>query len=397
MYSPAMKYVLPAIAVEEGKFHTVQAKYLSSLLRKIGASRMTPTAVRHGPRELGGLDLMDLRTESGISRIKYMFDAVYRKSETGKLLILNVKASQLESGLSKPLLEHPNIHITYLTDTWVTSLRTFLALHKLKITLTDHYKVLLKGKWDRTIMSLEALTRYTLTQQRDINRARIFLQAMTLSDLTSPLDRHTIDSHALHGTRDSSFVPSKAWPIQPSLTSAQRKLWKNYITSTYLRYDNKWKNSPIDCPTTTTQAPPADPTTYNSLTEYLASLPLWQQRLFCHFDQIADDLTIWKAFRSKRWLDIISDGGLSHSVGTFGWKIVDRRRIPLFQGSGPIDGPTEVGSSTRSELGGFTAPLVLIQAISRYWGLKHRCKFYWIVDSKAAMAKVKMYSQRGKI
>jgi hypothetical protein len=128
----------------------------------------------------------------------------------------------------------------------------------------------------------------------------------------------------------------------------------------------------------------------------LASLPVWQQRLFCQFDQIADDLTIWKAFRSKRWLDIISDGGLSQSVGTFGWKVVDRAKSTLFQGSGPIDGPTEVGSSTRSELGGFTAPLVLIQAISQYWGLKHRCKFYWIVDSKAAMAKVKMYSQRGE-
>ena len=47
-----------------------------------------------------------------------------------------------------------------------------------------------------------------------------------------------------------------------------------------------------------------------------------------------------------------------------------------------INGPTDVGSSTRSELGGFTgAPLILIQAISRYWGLKHRCKFYWIREN----------------
>lgn len=54
-----------------------------------------------------------------------------------------------------------------------------------------------------------------------------------------------------------------------------------------------------------------------------------------------------------------------------------------------------MGSSTQSELGGFTgAPLTLIQAISRYWGLKHRCKFYWMVDSKVAMAKVTVYSLR---
>jgi hypothetical protein len=155
-----MKYVLPAIAVDESKFNPVQARFLSALLRKIGASRMTPTAVRHGPRELGGLGLLDLRTESGISRIKYMFDAIYRKCEAGQLIILNVKTSQLESGLCEPLLEEPQICIPYLTHTWITSLRSFLYQHKLKITLTDHYKVTLQNKWDQGIMSLATLTRY---------------------------------------------------------------------------------------------------------------------------------------------------------------------------------------------------------------------------------------------
>lgn len=53
----------------------------------------------------------------------------------------------------------------------------------------------------------------------------------------------------------------------------------------------------------------------------------------------------------------------------------------------------ELNSLTRSELGGYVAPLLLrITLISRFWGLRHRCKFYWIVDSKLAIAKVKLYS-----
>ena len=44
----------------------------------------------------GGLALLDLRTELGISTIKYMRDAIYKESETRKLMIMNAKYSQIE-------------------------------------------------------------------------------------------------------------------------------------------------------------------------------------------------------------------------------------------------------------------------------------------------------------
>jgi hypothetical protein len=47
--------------------------------------------------------------------------------------------------------------------------------------------------------------------------------------------------------------------------------------------------------------------------------------------------------------------------------VFNRRTSPYTEGSGPIDGPMEVGSSTRSELGGFTAPLLLATALARFW------------------------------
>ena len=164
---------------------------------------MTPTAVRHEPQELGGLDLLNLCTESGISRVKkYMFDAIYRQSEAGKLILLNVKAAQLESGLCTPLLEHPSIHIPYATHTWTTSLRSFLDQHQLRITLTGHLQVQFKGKWDRTIMSLEVLTRYSLTQQKDINCARIYLQVIQ----PCPFGIFSIELSKFRSGRTNQFV-----------------------------------------------------------------------------------------------------------------------------------------------------------------------------------------------
>jgi hypothetical protein len=75
-------------------------------------------------------------------------------------------------------------------------------------------------------------------------------------------------------------------------------------------------------------------------------------------------------------------------MGTQGCKIVSRQGYPLFSGSGPVDGPFDISHSTRSELGGLTAPLLLVLSLAKYWGLNHRCRYKWITDSKASISRV---------
>jgi hypothetical protein len=396
MYLPALMFPMPAIAANEEQFERVQSKWISALLRKLGASRKTPTAVRHGPLELGGMNLADLRTETGIARIKYMFNAIYRRSAAGRLIIVALKTQQIESGIDNLLLEHPKINIPYLTPTWLTSLRRFMANHNLSITVTDIFTAARQGKNDDPIMNLSTLTRYTISQQHAINRVRIHLQVFRLSDLCNKSDPTSICSYQLHGKRPPTFTNNNAWPRQPIVTAHQARLWRKYIASTWLRYGTKWRHRPVDnnpaSPNSNT-GHTSTPTKYNSLQEYLCSLGKWYQRLLSEYHQEATDNQVWSAFRSKRWIDVASDGGLNDTTGTFGWKIYDtKRELVLFRGSGPVDGPPEVNSSTRSELGGYAAPLFLITIISRFWGLRHRCKFYWVVDSKSAIVKVKLYS-----
>ena len=166
MYSPSMKFVLPTLAVDEEELAPIQTNILSAMLQKMGYSSKLPTAIRHGPTSLGGLDLLDLRTELGITNLKFMRDSIYRNSAAGTLIILNAKYSQIESGLSEPLLENPSLHSSYLTPSWVMSVRQFLFQHNLTVTLTDTLRVELRGPNDKCIMDLEALTRYTPIQKR---------------------------------------------------------------------------------------------------------------------------------------------------------------------------------------------------------------------------------------
>ena len=54
IYTPAMKYALPAVAVDEECFAPVQSKILTVIvLNGIGAARTIPTAIRHGPISIG--------------------------------------------------------------------------------------------------------------------------------------------------------------------------------------------------------------------------------------------------------------------------------------------------------------------------------------------------------
>lgn len=158
------------------------------------------------------------------------------------------------------------------------------------------------------------------------------------------------------------------------------------------RYSTKWRdplgNINVTRDHTIPDLPALAPGSDATLAEYIASLFLtWYRRLLFDFRQTATDLEMWRAFRSKRRLLIATDGSLLVTAGSFGWELTTTTHSSLFEGFGPVDGPIEIGSSTRSEIGGITAPLLLvITALVRYWGLKHCCKFRWIADSKVALS-----------
>jgi hypothetical protein len=133
-YIPSMRYGLSAVALDEDELANVQSCILQVTLKNLNVQSTIPASIRHGPKELGGLELYDLSTEAGIESIKFFRDALYADSENGRLLRLNLQYSQLEAGIGDSLLEHPGLHLAYLTPTWLLSLRQFMSNHNMTIT-----------------------------------------------------------------------------------------------------------------------------------------------------------------------------------------------------------------------------------------------------------------------
>jgi hypothetical protein len=338
-YEPSMRYSLPAIAIDEEELEAIQTRILPTIVQKLGMSSKLPTAVRHGPISMGGLGLMDLRTECGIEMLKYFRNHVYRQTEVGELLVIQLKTLQLEAGIPQPLLEFPTIEVSYLTPTWILSMRQFLSNHNLTVTVTDSLSNTLRGPNDTHIMNVESLSRYSIGQQRDINLVRIFLQCTTLSDMSCSTDRQRISKSYLGGARPPNFETKHGWPRQANPTKSQLRLWRRYISSQYLRYGSLWKQQPTeslrDIKIRGDHLADESVQEGTSLNSQLEGLPKYQCRLLRNVRLCASEEEVWKASREKKKLTIATDGGLKDNRGTFGWTLSTADNLTLYEGSGP--------------------------------------------------------------
>ncbi|KAI2497835.1 hypothetical protein MHU86_16669 [Fragilaria crotonensis] len=398
VYSPAMKYSLPALAIDEEELECVQSKIIPTIVQRLGFSSKMATAIRYGPTSMGGLNLMDLRTECGIEMIKYFRHEVYGNTNVGQLLLLQIQASQLEAGLPVNLLEEPTVHIPYLTPTWILSMRQFMSNHNIRITVTDPYHLRLRGSSDQYIMDLNRLKGYTPRQQKDINMVRLHLQSITLLDLVDRSDDTKIATWALEARRPSDFLEDESWPRQPVLGASMRRIWRRYISSQFLRYDRFWKEPPghvihrhgaenVSLPTTS--AIPG-----STISQAIKQLPRHRRRLLSHVRQLTSSDRLWEACQTKQTLTIASDGGLKGRQGTFGWLVTTPSDEILVEGAGPVDGSFDTSNSTRCELGGYAASLLFLSLLTSFWGKRHKCKFRWLTDSKGAIAKVRRHSSQ---
>jgi hypothetical protein len=351
MYGPAMTYPLVAMAVDEEELDCIQTPVLPILVQKLGLNRNLPVAIRHGPIELGGLALTDLRTELGIKVIKYFRNAIYSKSAAGDLILATLKYLQQESGIGEALLEVPSRYVPYLTPTWVTSIRQYMSNHNLSITLTNVLSLTVTRSGDSFIMVGEHLSRYSDIQQKDINLVRMYLQVTFLSDMAAP-DGKTLLAQYLQGDRPHPFDSTAIWPRQENPTSSQKKLWRKYVASSFLQYPPYLLHRigpvvPLVPNPTEVHFPTKEAASYYlSLDSYISALPRTHRRFLCDYSQKCTDIQLWRAFRSHRRLEVITDGGLHATSGTFGWKIIDNRKSVLYQGSGPVDGPFDSANST---------------------------------------------------
>ena len=117
------------------------------------------------------------------AQIKLLVGSIRLNDTVGKLIRLQLQWIQVLAGVKTPVLECTQI-IPYIPRGWVQCLHHMLVSDKIKIQVANAWSPIPRRENDEVIM--DYVMRHLPQQMwQSINQCRLFLQALTFSDITT--------------------------------------------------------------------------------------------------------------------------------------------------------------------------------------------------------------------
>ena len=185
-YLPSIGYPLACSSLTFSQLDRVQRTAMRIIVARCGFNRNTKREIVYGPMAYGGANFRHLYMHQGVGQIT-TFMKHWRQPNTipGKLLRCTVAWTQMTAGTSYSILQRVYEDLPHLESRWLTSMRNFMADINATIELDETGVPTVQRQADTYIMDqiLES-NKFTAAQIRRLNYCRLYLQAITISDLT---------------------------------------------------------------------------------------------------------------------------------------------------------------------------------------------------------------------
>ena len=240
-------YPIGVVGFTEKQCEQIMTPAYMKILPKIGPSTRLPLVYRYGPRNKLGLGLPHLYTRLGIEHIKLLITHMQSESKNGKLMETILEYANIELGTTKHVfeLDYKKWH-KLLTDSWVKVTWQFCWKSNIKI----------KGKYSRPKpprINDEALMEMVMRDDRNlflpwqiraINRCRMYLQVIFLSDITLS-DGKTVHPAVLLGKCMEDRVHRWDWPLQPRPPASDWRLFRKCMKLIWTKNNDYGKIEPV--------------------------------------------------------------------------------------------------------------------------------------------------------
>ena len=191
---------------------------------KMGISRTTSRALVFAPYQFSSFSIADTWVQQGLQDLHFLLGHLSYQEKVGSLLKINIDTLLLIIGLPDPPLTYSLPHISILAPpSWVATSWQFLndLQGTLKFNNPWYFPLDRENNCNLMTQVLERLIDttaplLTLPELRKFNLCRLYLQVLTLSDITSS-SRRDIDMKFLKGSRSSRFSNLK-WSRQIRLS-----------------------------------------------------------------------------------------------------------------------------------------------------------------------------------
>ena len=226
-FLPSVTYPLANSHFSKASLQQTQRSAMSIIVAKCGFNRHSKREVLYGPIQLGGAAFHDLYDQQGIGQVT-AFLRHWRTGRTiGTLLRNLVTWANYSVGTSVSLLEDVSTPLPHLEAKWLRSIRDYLHHVGAWIDLDDAGVAPIERENDDYIMDLIIQSNeFKPAQVRMLNYCRLYLGAVTLSDLTTTagiyLDNAKLNGHISRMSNDTRWL--KIYQSRPA--EAQWRTWR---------------------------------------------------------------------------------------------------------------------------------------------------------------------------
>jgi hypothetical protein len=167
-----------------------------------------------GPLCYGGLCLPDLYTDQSYGQLTLLLGHLGKKDEDGTLILIAISYLQLHTGYATPFFELPYpYYAKWIDSNWLTSIWKYTSQLHLTIEVDDHWLPTSVWQNDKILMDVFLQFNFHHKSLAQINLCRIYLQVLSVSDITST-DGKTLLASAIAGVRDVTCTSTLTWLIK---------------------------------------------------------------------------------------------------------------------------------------------------------------------------------------
>jgi hypothetical protein len=202
------------------------------MISKCGFNRNTSRKVIYGPVRLNGGGFRPFATEQGVGQIQYLFKHWTSTLRLGLAMRITVSWAQTNTGVGWSLLDNVSTILPHFESEWLRVLRNFLHSINGKIRLDETYVPARQRVNDSYIMD-HVLANEEFSKQDicRINYCRLYLQAVTVSDITNASGTWIFPGIQKGDTRQVTSTTTWHQTVQEKPDRASWKLWSKALSS----------------------------------------------------------------------------------------------------------------------------------------------------------------------
>ena len=225
-YLPSVSYSLANSFFTKSQLTKIQRNAMKLIVPKCGYNRNMKQEILYGPLQYGGANFRHLHDQQGLGQLNLFMRHWRQDNEAGKLLKVAVAWSHYATGMGKSLFEDTSTPLPHLEAKWIASLRSYL--NQSQITLQVETQGIPPLEREHDVYLMEEILRSNWFTEKEIvrlNYCRLYLNAVTLSDITNTIGDRLDDSKQV-GETSLMSANSKWMEVNQSKPSdSEWKLW----------------------------------------------------------------------------------------------------------------------------------------------------------------------------